>query len=198
MSNNNWKVYIHKNKTNGKIYVGVTSQDNPQNRWKQGKGYIYNAHFNNAINKYGWINGFDHIILAQNLSKKDALQMQRDLIELWDLTNSMYGYNLVPGGGMPPVHYGTDNHQFGVRPDFAINASVKARFGKHLSDEHIEKIRRGNMNNRSKSKQVKCIETGIVYVSQNEAARLCGFKQSSLCGAIKKGCRCGGYHWQFV
>ena len=37
---------------NGKKYVGITIQE-PNQRWRDGKGYYKNKHFYNAILKYG-------------------------------------------------------------------------------------------------------------------------------------------------
>ena len=60
-----WCVYKHTNKTNGKVYIGKTCRK-PEYRWNEGKGYIYQRHFWNAINKYGWDN-FEHEILIKDL-----------------------------------------------------------------------------------------------------------------------------------
>lgn len=49
---NNYTIYMHKNKINGKIYIGQTSQ-NPIKRWNNGRGYIDSSKFYNAILKYG-------------------------------------------------------------------------------------------------------------------------------------------------
>ena len=52
-------VYKHTNKENGKVYIGITSQE-PKRRWQNGAGY-YGTYFYYAIQKYGW-DGFEHDI----------------------------------------------------------------------------------------------------------------------------------------
>ena len=52
MNENNYTVYMHKNKINGKVYVGITKQK-PKNRWNYGNGYLNSGHFIKAIRKYG-------------------------------------------------------------------------------------------------------------------------------------------------
>jgi len=55
IKNGNYKIYIHINKVNGKMYVGITKQT-PEDRWKNGTGYDTSPKFYNAIKKYGWEN----------------------------------------------------------------------------------------------------------------------------------------------
>ena len=78
---NNWKVYCHTNIINNKKYIGITSKDNPNDRWKNGNGYINrnHPHFENAIKKYGW-NNFKHEILFSGLTQEDALLKENSLI----------------------------------------------------------------------------------------------------------------------
>ena len=57
-----YTVYQHKNKINGKIYIGITSKD-PEKRWgHNGYNYKSSSYFYSAIQKYGWDN-FEHNIL---------------------------------------------------------------------------------------------------------------------------------------
>lgn len=102
---NNYTVYMHRNKINFKIYIGITCQS-VVDRWQNGKGYLKkykNGDYHQplmarAILKYGWDN-FEHIIFGENLNKEDAEKMERLLIALWDANNPLYGYNIREGGG---------------------------------------------------------------------------------------------------
>jgi group I intron endonuclease len=94
--NDNYCVYIHTNKINGKKYVGQTCQK-PEKRWNHGKGYQDNPYFWSAIQKYSWDN-FDHEIISSNLTKNEADNFERILIEKLNLLNPNKGYNLKDGG----------------------------------------------------------------------------------------------------
>ena len=70
-----WCVYIHTNKINNKVYIGITSQE-PEIRWDYGFGYKKQTVFWNAIKKYGW-NNFEHIIFIDGLSAKEARHIEQ-------------------------------------------------------------------------------------------------------------------------
>ena len=95
-SNGYWKVYVHINKSNGKRYVGITSQK-VEYRWNYGKAYKHNPHFYAAINKYGW-DGFEHIVLYDFLTADEAKDIERELISKWKTQDRKYGYNATAGG----------------------------------------------------------------------------------------------------
>lgn len=101
MSEKSFCVYIHENKTNGKVYVGITSQK-PENRFRDGGkgyfvGYSHKTSFQHAIEKYGW-GGFDHIIVADGLSEERAKAAERGVITLFSANDRIHGYNLTEGG----------------------------------------------------------------------------------------------------
>lgn len=99
MEERNYKVYIHRNKINNKVYIGITSMK-PEHRWESnGKGYKNNIYFARSIQKYGWEN-FEHIILYEGLTKKQAEEKEIELISFYDSTNRDKGYNISPGGSL--------------------------------------------------------------------------------------------------
>lgn len=123
MENNNYKLYIHT-APNGKRYVGITKQ-RPEQRWGlHGQGYKHNAHFSNAIMKYGWGN-FNHEIIKSGLSKLEAEQMEIELIQKYQSNILDYGYNIDRGGNCSGAHsaetiekiraanLGANNHMYG-------------------------------------------------------------------------------------
>lgn len=96
-TNCRFTVYCHINKINQKKYIGITGRI-PEHRWgKNGNGYK-NQMFGQAIQKYGWDN-FEHKIIATHLTKKEAEQMEIDLISKMQTRNPKYGYNIAVGGG---------------------------------------------------------------------------------------------------
>ena len=93
-------------------------------------------------------------------------------------------------------------------------ASSKAKLsaahtGKKLSPAHIAKLSaakkgtkatpeaRAKMSASKHNKQpVRCIETGETFASITDAARQLAVNEASIYQAIRKGCRCKGFHWQ--
>ena len=89
-----YTVYVHENSTNGKVYIGITSQK-PENRWRNGKGYLTGyakkTPFANAIMKYGWEN-FSHHIVLSDISQERANQIEQNLIRVFNSTDRSKGY----------------------------------------------------------------------------------------------------------
>lgn len=76
---------------NGKIYIGITGCT-PEVRWQGGYGYKDNGRFFKDILDYGWRN-IKHEILAQGLTKEEALKMESAQIILHNSMLPQYGYN---------------------------------------------------------------------------------------------------------
>ena len=90
-------VYKHTS-PNGKSYIGITSQTTSERWGVNGSRYLKeNSYFANAIRKYGWDN-FSHDILASGKTKKEAIELERNLILLLRTQNKRYGFNVTAGG----------------------------------------------------------------------------------------------------
>ena len=126
----NFTVYVHT-APNKKKYVGITAQE-PIKRWGlKGQNYKNNGHFWNAIQKYGWDN-FQHDIVAINLNKHDACQMEKDLIKLYKSHISKYGYNKTTGG----EHFEfSDDIKPKLRSPEGIRKMAESKRGQKQSEE---------------------------------------------------------------
>ena len=98
-NNKNYTIYMHKNKINGKMYIGQTCQK-VEYRWENGTKYDQCPVFYRAIQKYGWDN-FEHIILKENLTLEEANYWEEYYISYyhtWVDDPQCNGYNLQKGG----------------------------------------------------------------------------------------------------
>lgn len=182
-------VYMHVNKTNGKKYIGITHHSNPNKRWNGGKGYFRNRYFSRAIEKYGW-DGFDHIIVADGLTKELACQWETALIALYASNCRENGYNITDGGEC--FHHSEESKKM-------MSQNRKGKGLHRFSEEHKRKIREHHAGGNA-AKRVICVETGIIYQSINDAARDISINKkmiSNCCRKVPHYNTAGGYHWMF-
>ena len=189
MSENNYKVYIHINKTNGKRYYGITKQE-PKKRWQNGKKYGNNDHFTNAINYYGWDN-FDHIVIARGLTEEEAKWLEIELIREFDTTNRDKGYNITKGGE------GTNGYKHTEETRKNIG---KIHKGKTLSEETRKKLSESHKGkNNPSAKRIYCVELDMYFDTVTEASEYVGCHRSNISSVLignRKTCK--GYHWLYA
>jgi len=220
----NYLVYEHVF-PNGKRYIGITSQTTMMRWRKDGSGYNNQKLIKRAIKKYGWEN-ISHSVLFQGLSQAEARKIETRLIEEDDLINPEKGYNVTPGGDIPPkitravycieddivyqsiteasIGTGIDSHQIqwacaGLRSKITVH-------GKHWCYDNdrktIEEIELRRKKTGSKGRPVRCIETGIVYNTGKEATDAIGGREYGAIGSVCKGTYKAktykGYHWEYA
>ena len=176
--NGTYCVYVHVNKINGKMYIGKTIYgDNPNKRWKRGNGYRTQKFFYRAINKYTW-DGFNHEVIAKNLTQAEAANFEKLLIKLYNTKNPKYGYNCTNGGE------GIEGYHHTEASKIKRNKTME----KYLSNpEYIQKIRdaaakriicqftlNGDFIKRYDSIMDAQRQTGIhnAYISKNALSKL--------------------------
>lgn len=189
----NYYVYLHLNKINGKKYYGITSEAKPEIRWK--KGYSHNKHFSSAIKKYGW-DSFEHIIIANKLTKIEAETMEQQLIARDQTNNPQYGYNLTSGGGAGVFRHSEESKRLMSKH---TKGKLNPMYGKQHSEETKAKISKALSNHPKTSKRVLCIETNQVFPSSREVERQLGIQHYSInqvCNGKQK--TAGKMHWKYI
>ena len=130
MSDKDWLVYLHINKINHKVYVGITHYvNNPNTRWKNGTGYRNTSIIYKAVLKYGWDN-FSHIIFCKT-DKETACLLERDLIHYYKSKGTSYNIGLG----------GEGSESFSEETRNKLKQYTPWIKGKKHSKESIERIR---------------------------------------------------------
>lgn len=200
-------VYLHANKINGKVYIGMTSML-PEERWRNGKGYNNNSHFKSAIKKYGWDN-FKHEIIKNNLTKDEACYWEKYYISFYNSSDRQYGYNKSSGGehgGHPQTEetrkkIGKNGYHYGMlgkkHSEYTKNKMSKSRTGHPTSDETKRKI--SEAHRKLRNRKVFCVELDCIFDSLDEAYNKTGCLKSGIvqcCRGKQKTCK--GYHFKYV
>lgn len=189
-------LYEHRNKINGKRYIGITNSTTK--RWYgKGKAYERCPYFGTAIKKYGWDN-FEHNVLIRGLSADEASRLEKLYIKLLRTCEKPFGYNLAEGGIEPPTMLGK-HHSEETRQKMR-----EAALGRVISDkqrkQHSEAMKGKLVGSRNHmSTAVRCITTGEIFESQQIAARAKGVSQSkiSLCCQGKR-THTHGFKWEYA
>lgn len=161
MEERKYIVYIHKNKINRKVYVGITHYTNPEKRWNY--GYKSNPYFQSAINKYSW-NNFEHIILFRNISKELACREEQLLISRYKKRGICY--NIANGGeGSEAMSEETKNK---LRK---YKGPLSSQYGKKHSPERIKEQREvacriwSNLSNKEKEDRLRGVKKKNISLS---------------------------------
>lgn len=193
---NDYVVYIHQNKINGKRYIGITN-NTPKRWYGNGKKYENCPVFNLAIKKYGWDN-FHHVVIVSGLSLEEANLLEQFYIKEYRTCEKRFGYNVQPGGHFVPSMSGK-HHTEETRQKMS-----KAQKGRKIPEEqkkrHSEYMTGLLVGSRNgKSRAVRCITTGEVFESQGLAAKSKGVLQSkiTLCCQGKR-THTHGLKWEYI
>lgn len=137
-----WCVYIHRLKSDGRVYVGQTNDT--KKRWCcNGIKYKPCRHFWNAIQKYGW-SAFEHIVVLSSLTKEEADVYEDYLIDQYDSMNPYRGFNLRSGGGK-----GSLSEETRRKISEARSGEKHPNYGRRLPEahrRHISEANRGEKN----------------------------------------------------
>jgi group I intron endonuclease len=125
-------------------YVGVSNDF--ERRIRHHKTKPQNAHLANAINKYGW----DNLVKKVLLIAEDTYCYD---IEAKLRPSDNIGWNLIFGGGKPPV--ATKGKKM---PSHVLEAIIKANTGRKHTPEAIAKISKANVGRKMSDKNKEAIK----------------------------------------
>lgn len=218
-----YTVYKHQNKTNGKVYVGITMQE-PEKRWgNNGINYKSSPRFYSAIQKYGWDN-FDHDILFENLTHDEACLKEQELIKFYNSMNREFGYNSTSGGDVfimsEEVRQKLSQSMMGNKNGLGHPCSEEkkrkiseAQKGRTFTEEHKQKLsdaakqrhvpcsdekKKKLSQNYPNKRKVYCEELDTIYESVQECGRQLGIPATNitkLCNGRGKTLK--GYHLRY-
>lgn len=182
-SKDNYAVYAHRSKLDGKLYIGATRQKLSK-RFLNGAGYEHCKRFWDAIQEQGFSN-FDHIVIAEGLSREKAMRMEEVLIDILGTMNPNVGYNMRNGG----------EHNI---PCEEIKQKIsKAQMGHSVSKELIKKQKK--LFGKPVIQLTEDGEFIAVFISLHEAARNVKGKIANISAACHgKAATSYGYKWCFL
>lgn len=187
-------IYKHTNNINGKCYVGQTTYKNPNDRWRNGKGYGTQTKFYNAIKKYGWDN-FTHEILCE-CSEEEADELERYYIALFNCID--HGYNSTTGGNLKK-HVCRESVEKRIQKVKGRHLSPKSEFkkgnvpwntGLKMSDEYKLKLSKVHFEkDRARWKPVVATDLVTNETYEYECIAICARELNCDASTIRKVCK---------
>lgn len=193
-----WTIYEHISPS-GKIYIGITSHKNINQRWRNGNGYVGCKLFYRAIEKYGWDN-IGHNIIATGLGEYTAKNMEKDLISYYKSKN--ISYNITDGGdgiiGVPHTEkqkemVGNIWRNKNIPGEIRIKMSNSHK-GKHFTKDHIENIRKSKIGNTCGNKVVLMLKDGKI-IKEFPSCVIAGKELGTHPNCISRCCRKENKTW---
>lgn len=155
-------LYLIKNKTTGKEYVGITSKTLPvrwsQHKWSSENGSEYHLH--RAMRKYG-VDDFEISAIAsasdfESLNKLESVEIERRS------TKSPHGYNMTNGGDGIRGFQHSDETRAKIR---------SAHSGKTLSDSHKAALLKAITGRKMNDAHRLALSSRVVTDEEREARR---------------------------
>ena len=150
------------------------------------------------INTKGQIRNSNKHILSQSISNNGYYRVHlcKNGKAKWYAVHRLVAETFMPN----PLHLPEINH----KDENKLNNEVSnLEWCNHINNSNYgtrnKRIRTTLTNNKQSSRQVKCVETNIIYPSIMEAERQTGIYNT----AISKVCKeerktAGGYHWKYI
>lgn len=187
-------VYMHKNKKNGKAYIGMCKESTVYKRWASGHGYYEQKQFGDEIKNFGW-DAFEHLFLYKNLTLEEAEQKEIECIEKYETRNPEKGYNISRGG----LKFFLGLHH-SEKSKFAISEKLKTYEKTQEHRKHISEHKQGVLHHMAKpvyqfQKDGKFVRE---WEYMSKAAKELKIQKTNISACcLKKVPSAGGYIWRY-
>ena len=202
-----YSVYYHKS-PDGRVYVGQTSLSLYRRSKGNGSGYKFCEPMWSAIQKYGW-DSFEHIIVAENLTAKDADKLEQKVISDFDSTNPIYGFNSDYGGSSSKIFSENTKRKMSK----AKSGRCGVNLGKTFTKEHRKNLSKSHkgikqsketIDKRAKAQEKPVSQYSLTnrfireWDSLKQAAECVGVNNSNITNACKGRYKtAGGFIWKY-
>ena len=143
-----YTIYKYTNSVNGKVYIGQTHKTMEERAQTNGRNYRECRRFYAAIQKYSW-SSFIPEILETVKTIDEANEREIYYINLYNSTDSRYGYNLAYGGNNKEMLTETKAIISSKAKERYVDKTKNPMYGKRHSETTREKqsIKKRGENN---------------------------------------------------
>lgn len=168
-------IYCAYNTVNGKRYIGKTTQE-LSDRKRKHYSCADCPYFHNALMKYPK-DKWEWTIIDEAGSPEELNDKEKYWIAYYDTHNPEKGYNLTDGG------------------DGGERTLEEIRI---YRNKFVEMYGKKSHETNRNSRNIRCVETGIVYKNAAEASRQTGVHHSHMVAAANGKLKTsGGFHWEW-
>lgn len=161
-----WIIYMYTF-PNGKRYIGTTSRTLAQRQGANWQGYRRCTHLWRAIQKYGYKNIQQSILLKAIISAEQAGILEKNYIAYYDTANPEIGYNIRVGGDGASLKTMEQDRLDALRE--RTRQLGRCNKGRVVSDETREKQRAAKLG---KKRHPLSTETKAKIASANSAKNM--------------------------
>lgn len=175
-------IYLIRNKTNGKLYIGQTI-GNVRQRWAMHSNPKNKNLIARAIQKYGKRSFDFSIVETISDQNKDSLldklnMLEKSYIQSWNCLVPN-GYNILIGGKNAAK---SESVKLKISKSLKGNPALRSNLGKKFSEEHKERMSKSSRWSRP----VICLENQKTYLSITHAAKELNIPRTSLSQSLRK------------
>ena len=175
-------VYTHSKPSGEVFYVGKGKPWRPYSRFSRNKLWL------SVVDEHG---DFDVNIIEADMEEQEAFELEMLLIE--ELRESGLSLCNITNGGR-----GANGYRHTAETRAKISRANKGRPRSAAHCDAISLAKRGKVP-KNKCKQIRCLDTNVVFESISQAARDLNISAGGICSMLKgRRKTAGGYRFEYI